>query len=52
MKATGCQFDSATQARRRVTVGAQGAVALDGVVAALVLSEEGDDPRMGWLGQK
>jgi hypothetical protein len=31
---------------------AQGAAALAGAVEARMLSEEGDDPRVGWLGQK
>jgi hypothetical protein len=52
MKATGCWFDFATWARRRVTVGGTrrggGAVA----VAAWVLFEEGDDPSGGLAGPK
>jgi hypothetical protein len=31
---------------------ARGAAAPVGAVAAQVLSEERDDPRVGWLGQK
>jgi hypothetical protein len=52
MKATGCRFDSATHARRRVTVGGASRSGAGRAVAARVLFEEGDDPRVCWVGQK